>query len=108
MESNIIYVISGVVIFLIWSGFKIYTRQLDEIRDLRDELFETRGEYAQIIKMKDDQYTALAEVRDTTKIEDVMTVLERDIKAQNYRHEQEMTVAFTTIKELLEQYKNKL
>lgn len=103
-EQTVIYVAIGTFAFLVWVAYKIYIRQLEEIRDLRDELYETRGEFNQIIKLKDEQYQALAEMRDTTKIEDVMTALERDIKAQNYRHEQEMMSTFHTTKSLLEKY----
>jgi hypothetical protein len=60
--------------------------------------------YVRQIGRLEDRYTKLAEMRDTTKIEDVMTTLERDIKAQNYRHEQEMLNTFNTTKSLLDRY----
>lgn len=60
--------------------------------------------YVRQIGKLEDKYTNLAEMRDTTKIEDVMTTLERDIKAQNYRHEQEMMSAFNTLRSFVEKY----
>jgi hypothetical protein len=62
--------------------------------------------YVRQIGRLEDRYTKLAEMRDTTKIEDVMTMLERDIKAQNYRHEQEMMSAFNTTKSMLDNYQH--
>lgn len=60
--------------------------------------------YLRQVAKTEAKYQALAEMRETTKIEDVMTTLERDIKAQNYRHEQEMLKSFNTTRELLEKY----
>lgn len=66
--------------------------------------FRILSYYIKQIGKLENKYTSLAEMRDTTKIEDVMTTLERDIKAQNYRHEQEMMSAFNTLKSYVEKF----
>lgn len=104
IDPKILYAVTGIVLLGMWVVYSIWSRLIEEVRDLRDELYEVRGRYEQIIKHKDEQYQALAEMRETTKIEDVMVTLERDIKAQNFRHEQEMMSTFTTMKNLLEKY----
>lgn len=60
--------------------------------------FKIMAYYIKQIGRLETKYTNLAEMRDTTKIEDVMVTLERDIKAQNHRHEQEMMSAFHTLR----------
>jgi FMN phosphatase YigB (HAD superfamily) len=101
MTTSIIYGIAAVLIFLFWLGYKMYDRLVEEIADMRDELAEERGRHRQIIQQKDLEYKSLAEARDTTKIEDTMTNIQRDLEAQFYRHEQEMLSGFNTQKSIL-------
>lgn len=65
--------------------------------------FRVIAYYVRQVSKLEAKYTNLAEMRETTKIEDVMMSLERDIKAQNYLHEQEMMSAFYALKSFVSQ-----
>lgn len=98
MTSTVVYGVVAIILAMLFFGNKVYSKLIDEIADLRDELSEERGRLSQIIQQKDAEYKALAEARDTTKIEDTMTTIQRDLEAQHYRHEQEMGSSFEVFK----------
>lgn len=84
LMKYIIYALLTVNGLLIYFGFKLisyYIRQLGKL---------------------EQRYSNYVELRENIKIEEVLTTLERDIKAQNYKHEQEMASTYGAITSIFE------
>lgn len=99
---DVVYIVFGCFFAFIIVGYMAYSKLLNELKEARWELEDEEKRYTDIIREKDLYYKNLAEGKEALKIEEVMTFIERDMKALFYLQKQELMNAFEALRDVTE------
>lgn len=93
-----------VLFALVQLGFRIIKHYIKRIASLESEIKSLIERHQKEIDQAQERHDRLVHYRDRTIVEDTMVALERESKATNFRHEQEMMSSFNTMRSLLDKY----